>query len=149
MFKTYKGSHRQWTLISFAATALLGLVIVAWGMLSGGGVMPKTHPVKGKVVRKDGTPFARGEIEFQLQSDPKVRARGQIQKDGTFTLTTHVGGKSQAGAVEGEHIVLILVVGAAKDGGGLSLRGFPLPNTYMVVPAENDFSFEFELPEPF
>lgn len=63
------------------------------------------HPITGKIVYADGSPAMFGDIEFQSDSMP-VNARGKIQRDGTFTLTTN----GKPGAVEGQHKVVVVQV---------------------------------------
>src|SRR4051812_18552130 len=70
--------------------------------------MPKTYPVKGKLVLKNGKPFtAGGQITFISVTDPELRGYGKIDQDGTFTLDT-IGHTSKGrsallnGAVEGD-----------------------------------------------
>jgi hypothetical protein len=65
---------------------------------------PPTHPVKGRVVFADGTPVQFGDIET-LAVGQRINARGKIQKDGSFSLTTYQEGD---GAVAGEHQVIIM-----------------------------------------
>jgi hypothetical protein len=87
---------------------VLALTIFPALALAGcGDGIPKTYVVTGKVVYKGGKPVTYGRVEFQSTSHPELRATGGIQTDGTFALTTTLGGKSAAGAVEGEHKVLI------------------------------------------
>lgn len=74
----------------------------------------ETYLVKGRVTFTDGAPLPRGTIEFQpaLQAvnaksaDPtgRVGARGAINEDGTFEMSTFEPGD---GAIEGKHRVLV------------------------------------------
>jgi hypothetical protein len=71
---------------------------------------PKTHPVKGKVVfTKGGTAKTlsdrQGYIVFESIEQPGVKAMGEIQEDGSFTVTTILQGDDKPGAVEGSHRV--------------------------------------------
>jgi len=68
---------------------------------------PKTYPVRGKVVFPDGTPLTSGGIvlfKSTATGDQPVNARGRIQDDGTFRLSTFEEGD---GAVGGMHQVLV------------------------------------------
>src|SRR5262245_6295390 len=85
-----------------AAALALGAALLLVSTPGCGKRIPKTYPVKGKVIHKGGRPVTYGRVELQSKSDPQLRAVGDIQTDGTFSLTTHLGGKSVAGAVEGE-----------------------------------------------
>ena len=65
------------------------------------------HPVEGKVVWKGGViakELEGSHVVFELP-EKKTSARGIIQADGTFRLSTH---KPNDGAPAGEHKVLIL-----------------------------------------
>lgn len=70
----------------------------------GCGSQPETFVVTGQVVLNDGTPLQFGTIET-LSVEKRVNARGTIQPDGTFSLTTFNEGD---GAVPGEHRVVII-----------------------------------------
>ncbi len=63
---------------------------------------PDTLPVSGKVTYK-GKPVPKGTITFQ--SDQGRMATGEIQEDGTYSLTT---ARSGDGAVAGHHRVSIV-----------------------------------------
>src|SRR5262249_41979933 len=66
---------------------------------------PKAPPVRGKVVfKEDGKPLTGGAVRFESAAEPKVVAWGEIQRNGTFSLTTY---KEGDGAVAGEHQALI------------------------------------------
>ena len=92
--------------------SLLGLVLLLCGCGKGDG----PFPVEGKVVWEDGTPateLANAIVIFDLP-EKQTSARGNIQADGTFKLTTH---KPNDGALAGDYKVLIIEVGR-KSGGG-------------------------------
>ncbi len=74
----------------------------------GGSKAPKTYPVKGKVVRADGSAYPGGMIEFRSTTQP-YNALGRIKpEDGTFTLNTLWEGKERLpGAVEGAFRVTV------------------------------------------
>ncbi len=70
----------------------------------------KTVPVQGKVVFTKGgevkTLYDRqGLVSFDSVEQPGVRAIGEIQEDGSFTLSTVKEGVAAPGAVEGTHRV--------------------------------------------
>ena len=65
---------------------------------------PKTYPVHGTVVYKDGTTPEFGDIEF-YHAELKLNAHGKVQKDGTFVLGTY---DVDDGAVAGTHEVIII-----------------------------------------
>lgn len=70
---------------------LSALLLAPW-TLAGCGSNVKTVPVSGKVKYTDGTPVTKGVIVFQNSSQPSIEARGVIQPDGSFTLTTETEG---------------------------------------------------------
>jgi len=73
-------------------------------LLTGCGGQPTTFVVKGKVVYTDGTPVRFGDVET-LAVEQRVNARGKIQPDGSFTLTTF---RADDGALPGSHQVVII-----------------------------------------
>lgn len=64
----------------------------------------KTYPAKGKIVFKSGSPVHVGMIELKSR-EHGVQARGPIEKDGSFTLTTYESGD---GAVAGNHDCVVV-----------------------------------------
>lgn len=82
----------------------MGLLVGMAAGLVGCSSEKKTHVVQGKVVFSDGTPVQFGDVET-LSVDQRINARGKIDKDGSFTLTTYVEGD---GAVVGDHKAVIV-----------------------------------------
>src|SRR5262245_50413981 len=74
----------------------------------GDGHIP-TYPVKGKLTYQDGSPVSAAVITFQPTDPPAgskpLPARGVVQDDGTFELTTFTTGD---GAVAGHHRVTVM-----------------------------------------
>ncbi len=68
-----------------------------------------TYKVNGKVQFENGNPVIVGIVEFQ-SVDHRINARGDIQPDGTFQLTTFA---PNDGAVAGKHkcVILQMVIG--------------------------------------
>src|SRR5262245_42327018 len=117
------------------------LVLLSVPLASCGPQIPKTYPVKGNVVVKGGK-LARGStIMFQLVLDTQVVADGNIQDDGTFTVTTKMYGRAKEGAVEGEHNVLI---SEPNKGGPLAFRPIVVSKTATVEPRDNSLTIEVE-----
>lgn len=77
---------------------LLPLLLVGCGPAE-----PPVYPAGGRVVFRSGAPVTTGVIEFRPASGGPA-ARGKIEADGRFTLTTG----PQAGAVGGVHKVTIV-----------------------------------------
>jgi hypothetical protein len=126
------------TRCSLRAAVLAVVVLLAVTVAGCGKGIPRTYPVKGKVVHKGGKPVTYGRVEFQSKAHPELRAAGGIQTDGTFILTTYLEGKSAPGAVEGEHTVLIELESRS------ALVTLPAP--YTVKPGDNDVTFEIPPP---
>ena len=81
------------------------VVVVLLGLAGCGG--PRLYPVQGKVVWENGA--AARELEGGLvvceSADGGVSARGDIQKDGSFHLSTNKPGD---GALPGKHRVAVV-----------------------------------------
>jgi hypothetical protein len=98
--------------------------------------------VKGKVTYK-GQPVAKGVIQFEPDGYGR-KARGQLQSDGTFELTTLKPGD---GVVAGEHRISLseLDKSLAKD---RALRKYASPNpsrlTAEVSPGKTQFVFDLK-----
>jgi hypothetical protein len=79
--------------------------IAALLLLSAGGCGERLYPVSGKVTLDDGKPLAKGLVIFEgLEGEKKVTARGDIQADGTYRLSTRRPGD---GVPPGKYQVLI------------------------------------------
>jgi hypothetical protein len=75
------GSFARWKLV-----LVCNLVLVIW-CFSGCG--PSMAPVHGKVTLGDGKPAAGSQVVFESdQEGKKVTARGDVQPDGSFELST-------------------------------------------------------------
>jgi len=128
-------------LSKFVALAVL-LVGPCWGCGSSGGTPATLIPVKGKVTYK-GQPLTKGVIEFEPDGYGRP-ARGQLQADGTFELTTLQPGD---GVVAGEHRISITQLDKtlAKD---RALRKYGSPNTSRltaeVSPENTEFTFDLK-----
>jgi hypothetical protein len=88
------------------STRSAALIAVLFASLAGcrdSGHLP-TYAVKGKVVFSDGTPLPGGWIIFE-SPEHKLAARGVIEKDGTYRLSTY---DQEDGAVAGRHLVAIV-----------------------------------------
>jgi hypothetical protein len=118
------------------------LAAVCWGCgPGGGGRAPDLIPVKGKVSYK-GRPLTKGTVTFEPDGFGRP-ARGDLQADGTFVLTTL---KEGDGVVAGEHRISITGVekALAKDRAFIK---YASPNTSRVT-AEVDrehTEFTFDL----
>jgi hypothetical protein len=83
------------------------LLLAALLLSSTSGCGAAKYPVEGKVVWMDGTPakeLAGGMVVFESTEAPKA-ARGVIQEDGSFRLTTE---RPDDGAAPGPYRVLVI-----------------------------------------
>ena len=93
----------------------LKLAAIVVGILAGtagcGSSEPRTYSVQGslKVAKADVGHLAGSLIEAVSDSDPSVRASGEIQSDGTFVLQSLDGGVVRSGAREGTYRVRIIL----------------------------------------
>ena len=97
----------------FAILAICALLALSLIGCNSSGV----YPVDGHVVwKKDGSPAKQlaGTLVFFEQTKKQLSARGQVQSDGSFRLTTH---KENDGAPAGENIVLLVEIGRKPLGG--------------------------------
>jgi hypothetical protein len=109
-------------------TPRAAVVLAAWAALAAGcgGDKAKTAAVRGKVTYKGGA-VPTGTVTFM--PDPAgPPATGDIQPDGTFTLTTYSKGD---GAVLGKHKVIIVAM--QDQGNRLPEEKSPLPPPIVPV----------------
>ena len=102
-----------------ASWAVIAGLIGALGGCAPAG--PKTHPVSGKVVpakTEDLKLLAGQSVEFQSTTEPETRGFGQIQPDGSFTISTYRQGVSLSGAIEGTHKVRLMIDPGGEDEDG-------------------------------
>ena len=87
-----------------------GFQVIAFAIGCGGHNV-KTHPVQGRLNVKNGNIalLAGHTIEVALDADPKVRAAGVIQDDGTFELETVQGAAVLKGALPGAYKARIVL----------------------------------------
>ena len=112
-------------------------------------LLPKTYPVKGKVIGKSGLNVSGAGIQFESR-DQQVTITADVQEDGTFTLKTRKGKAVEDGAPEGEYRVTITLpspADRATAGRRAYVPPITLPRKYKVKPNEdNNFTFEVERP---
>jgi hypothetical protein len=105
--------------------------------------LPTTYKVTGSVIFKSGKPATGGAIQFSPVADTTFTVSGDLQNDGTFSLTTFRGNERVSGAPEGEYRVTILLPLPADQ---KAIPGIVLPNTYRVEAKDNNFAFEIAPP---
>jgi hypothetical protein len=67
-----------------------GVAVALPLMLCATGCGPALYPVGGKVTLANGTPLTAGMVVFESKdAQPPVTARGEIQPDGSYQLSTH------------------------------------------------------------
>lgn len=84
----------------------LGGPVVLLLLLGAAGCASKLQPVRGKVVFPDGKPLTEGLVVFEpeQQGNSPISARGEIQADGSYQLSTYKPGD---GALPGKYRVLV------------------------------------------
>jgi hypothetical protein len=96
--------------------AVVALLVSALALFCGcqgsdGRPIPKTYPVRGKVVDKDGAAITNaGRIEFHTPNELYHTVMGMAEPDGTFTMYTLSNDKKYDGATEGVHQVFVVLV---------------------------------------
>src|SRR5438128_12598251 len=81
------------------------ILLAALALTLLGGCGARKYPVIGKVVFKDGTPLPGGMVVFSpLDPASHVGARGYVQADGTFELSSDRPGD---GSLAGRYQVLV------------------------------------------
>jgi hypothetical protein len=129
------------SLVKLVALAAL-FVGPCWGCGSSGGTPVTLIPVKGKVTYK-GQPLTKGVVEFEPEGYGRP-AKGQLQSDGTFELTTARAGD---GVVAGAHRIFFsgFDKSLAKD---RVLKKYESPNTSKltaeVSPDNAEFTFDLK-----
>ena len=128
------------------AGKLAWLVVLSLCAGSGCAYSPTTHPVSGKVVQKNGKVWTGGMITFQLDEDPKINATGDIQKDGSFSLTTHYVSRNSGASKPGAPIGVYSVTVEPFYGEELPTRiiGSSVTEKFTVKEGDNTFVVEVE-----
>ncbi len=128
------------------ATAALAALLLVAGCKSDK-PLPKTYPVRGKVVHADGSPLTGGLVQFKPQGKPDVTTSGAIGADGTFTLNSFIDNRKVDGATEGPHTVTVLPPQGDRGAGrSLSIQPIDLPDTFTIKP-DGDNTFTITLPK--
>ena len=119
----------------------LGIVLIAISISGCSG--PKLIPVMGKVTYQ-GKPLEFGSVMFQPSGEAEP-ARGKIQNDGTFVLTTHAEGD---GCAPGSCQVRVTCYEGQKSGAD-SLGALLIPKKYTRFGTSGvSFDVSLEMPQP-
>jgi hypothetical protein len=96
---------------NFRRIASVGTAAVLMSLVGCGSGGPRTYAVRGKVelAPQQGALLAGAHVEAALTGDPRVRAWGVIQADGSFALESRFAGALRKGAPEGKYLVRILL----------------------------------------
>lgn len=97
--------HNRRRYYGMSAIAALIVLVAGCGRTDG----PKTYPVTGQVVFKQGQPLRGGMLQFQSLDFPNVTTVGEIKPDGSFSLYTVAGTTKLPGAVPGKHQVTVIL----------------------------------------
>jgi hypothetical protein len=135
-----KAVRGWWLLACLGALAL-------WGLPGCGG--PKTHPVKGRVVFKDGElqRLAGGRVDLKPVEDPDVLASGEIAEDGSFTPVTLMDGREVRGMLAGEHRARVIPPDDAPALIDRRFRDYEQSGLRFTVPAEGEIVIEVSRPQ--
>lgn len=120
----------------------------------GGSGLPGVVPIRGKVVYQN-KPLTTGTVLYSPVADSGRQARGELQSDGTFTLTTL---EANDGALPGEYRVVILAYAPHPGEPGRGdvpadapppkiERGFIVPEKY-TTPEETPFTDQVDDDHP-
>lgn len=124
---------------------------LAAGVVAGGcGGGPDLHPAGGRVTFTGGGPVPAGSVEFDPVAGGPA-ARGKIDPDGRFTLSTD----GRAGAVAGAYRVVIVQLAPGGGGKGHRHAGYAVHRRYaspdtsgltreVVAGRANDFAIEVD-----
>lgn len=113
-----RGEVAKAGIVCLTGSLLVSTIVAGCGSEKVAG--PDTVAVTGKVEITKGGGKARdladrsAAVQFQSVEQPEVTAFGEILEDGTFTMTTQVGGKGKPGVVAGSHRVRLFADESAE-----------------------------------
>ena len=93
------------------------------------------QPAHGKVLDAEGKPVAGGVITFSGSGKPGSIVKGEIGKDGTFTLSTYNGPTGETGVTVTATPYAVFI--RLADG-----TNYQLKKTYLVKEGDNDFTIQ-------
>jgi hypothetical protein len=87
------------------------ILLMSFWLTGCGSDQPPAYSASGRVVFANGTPVKSGSVELKSR-DHKVQARGTIETDGSFVLSTYRPGD---GAVSGVHDCVVVQMFMGED----------------------------------
>ena len=112
--------------------ALAALALFAVGGCKTSMMMPKTYPVKGTVVYKDGQPLEGGQVQFEPIVATAITTAGDIKQDGTFSVRSRSEQTTVNGAPSGVYRVTILPPASASPPDQPPLEKYTTKRMYFV-----------------
>jgi len=119
--------------------ALIVGVLLLVGCRAGRPALPKTYPVKGKVVDANGAPLKGGFVQFETDKPTDMTVVATIESDGAFSAKTFRDKEEMPGAPEGEYR---LVVNRQIADGNAPPPAFTMPKPYKVEAKDNNFELK-------
>jgi hypothetical protein len=99
------------------------LLAIVVGVAGCGNSKDATYPVQGRIMFTDGQPMTGGSISFRaIDRRPPISARGMIQPDGSFTLSTF---SDRDGAVAGRHQIVVSTLPSREPREGFESPIYP------------------------
>jgi hypothetical protein len=121
-------SGKRWAAVGLIALAAMGCHTKVARQL------PKTYPVKGRVVASQGQLPAAGSMILFEPASAELVAKGKLEADGGFALSTLFHDQVLDGAAEGSYDVSVLPVVGNMPGPPISVT-----KRCVVQPKENNF----------
>ncbi len=90
---------------------ICGLLMLSSTLYGCGDGRPRAYPTIGRVTFPDGSPAHVGTVELK-SVEHSIHARGTIQPDGTFVLSTY---RPDDGAIAGKHNCVVVQFIIAED----------------------------------
>lgn len=122
---------------SWSVCALL-FVLLSFSGCGPSKTAPPLYPVKGQVLN-GGKTLSNGVVQFQPTQSGQPSALGEVQPDGSFELATIFEGRRLAGAVAGQHQV---VVNFSPTGDGRSIMPTTMETPFTVQAGDNSIKID-------
>src|SRR5262245_881819 len=135
---------------AFAVAVALSAGVMLTAAGCGRSDFPRTYPLRGKVVFKDGRSLTGAYVEFESTDEAKWRGAANIEENGEFVgAVTSKDGKEVDGLVEAEYRVRIEPGrGDSEDRPAVSVpkryRDFETSGLKVVIPHSGPVTFELD-----